>query len=103
MVVKERVMPPTLFAGLAEKMGFNGLCENRIECDPHWQWNQKMMSHQRQHFMVTAALLTALLLLAACTPPAPPDPATAALEHQYEMGCRPVDLQGSSSPYCGDF
>jgi len=53
--------------------------------------------------MTSAALLAALSLLAACTPPAPPDPATKALERQFEMGCRSTDSNGyeGDAPYCG--
>jgi len=34
------------------------------------------------------------VLLGGCTPPAPPSPEVQALEHQYQMGCRPEDAQG---------
>ena len=49
------------------------------------------------------AMVAFLGALLGCAPPPPPSPEKAALEHQYEMGCRPQDAQGyeRNMPYCG--
>jgi hypothetical protein len=47
-------------------------------------------------------VMTLLALPAACASGPPPSPATQALEHRFEMGCRPQDSLGYEdvSPYC---
>ena len=47
--------------------------------------------------------LATAALLGGCTPPPPPSPEVQALEHQYQMGCRPEDSQGYEHmlQYCG--
>ena len=50
-------------------------------------------------------VMTALLVLpAACDSGPPPSPAEQALEHRFEMGCRPQDSVGYEGmrPYCSD-
>jgi len=56
-----------------------------------------------QH-LCRAILVSSLLAAAAgCTAPVPPDPKTAALQHQYQMGCQPQDASGYEQlkQYCG--
>ena len=50
-----------------------------------------------------ASVFVLMGTLTGCETPPPPSPEKAALEHQYEMGCRPIDNQGyeRNSPYCG--
>ena len=59
--------------------------------------------HRPKRHTVRILMVTAMLALtAACESGPPPSPAQQALEHQFEMGCRPQDSVGYERlrPYC---